>query len=413
MKTPIKVLLVDDDEEDFILTREVLEDISQKKYALEWVSTYGEAKNAILHNTHDIYLIDYRLGAQDGLELIRESVEAGCTRPLILLTGQGDQAIDEKALQAGAADYLVKHSLNPFQLERSIRYCIAHARNLDEIRSLNTELENRVEQRTRDLAFALAQLEDTNRHLKKAEGEMLKALAKERELNTLKSKFVTIASHEFRTPLSTILSSASLIGRYEAPDDQEKRAKHVERIKSAVHNLTNILTDFLTLSKLEEGYTTVQASYFDIVQFAEELTEEISTIAKENQTIRYSHRGQSKEVWMDKQLLKNVLINLLSNAIKYSGPGQSIELMTEIRPHSFVVIVKDEGMGIPDSDKPHMFSQFYRAHNAANIQGTGMGLVIVKKYVELMQGDITFESTENQGTTFTVRIPQQPNLIAE
>ncbi len=108
---------------------------------------------------------------------------------------------------------------------------------------------------------------------------------------------------------------------------------------------------------------------------------------------------------MDKQLLKNVLINLLSNAIKYSGPGQTIEWMTELQPHSFVVTVKYEGMGIPEAYKPHLFSQFYRAHNAVNIQGTGMGLVIVKKYVELMQGDITFESTENQGTTFTVRIP--------
>lgn len=405
MKIPIKVLLVDDDEEDFLITRDVLEDISQKRYAIEWVSEYDTAKTVILSNAHDVYLIDYRMGIRDGLELITEAVEAGCTRPLILLTGQGDQAIDEKAMRAGAADYLVKNSLNPYQLERSIRYSMAHARNLDEIRSLNVELEKRVEQRTQDLASALAQLEETNRNLRKAEAEMLKALEKERELNTMKSKFVTIASHEFRTPLSTIVSSASLIGRYNEPADQDKRAKHVGRIKSAVENLTNILNDFLTLSKLEEGFTRVQPSHFDVVQFSEELTEEMSTIAKEDQPIRYAHRGPRTEVWLDKQLLRNVLINLLSNAIKYSGPGQPIELTTDLQPRTLVVVVRDCGMGIPDADKSHLFRQFYRAHNATNIQGTGMGLVIVKKYVELMQGDIHFESTENQGTTFTVRLP--------
>jgi signal transduction histidine kinase len=406
MTKPIKVLLIDDDEEDFLIARDILDDISQKKYALDWVADYDQAKATILANAHDVYLIDYRLGARDGLELITQAVQAGCTRPLILLTGQGDQAIDEKAMRAGAADYLVKNSLNPYQLERSIRYSMAHARNMDEIRGLNTELEKRVEQRTQDLASALARLEETNRNLKKAEGEMLKALEKERELNTMKSKFVTIASHEFRTPLSTILSSASLIGKYQSASEQEKRTKHVDRIKSAVENLTNILNDFLTLSKLEEGYTTVQASHFDIVQFAEELTEEMSGITKEDQTIHYAHHGQGTEVWMDKQLLRNVLINLLSNAIKYSGPGQHIELTTQLQPHSFQVVVKDEGMGIPQADQSHLFSQFYRAQNAANIQGTGMGLVIVKKYVELMQGDITFESAEDKGTTFTVRIPQ-------
>jgi len=406
MSMPIRILLVDDDEEDFLITRDVLSDIPHKKYVLEWISDYKEAKAALMQHAHDVYLIDFRMGAGDGLNLIKEAVLAGSTRPLILLTGQGDQAIDEKAMQAGAADYLVKGTLNPYQLERSIRYSIAHARNLDEIRSLNVELEKRVEQRTQDLASALAQLEETNRNLKKAEVEMMKTLEKERELNTMKSKFVTIASHEFRTPLSTIVSSASLIGKYNAPDDQEKRGKHVSRIKSAVENLTNILDDFLTLSKLEDGHSTVQPRLFDIVHFAEELTEELSTITKEGQTIHYAHQGIGTEVWMDKQLLKNVLINLLSNAIKYSGPGQRIELTTELQPHSFCVEVRDYGMGIPNADKTHLFSQFYRAHNAAHIQGTGMGLVIVKKYVELMQGDITFESVENEGTTFTVRIPQ-------
>jgi signal transduction histidine kinase len=405
MSEVIRILLVDDDEEDYILTRDVLEDIPQKNYILDWVASYQEAGQVIARKAHDVYLIDYRLGAHNGLELIEAAIEDGATSPLILLTGQGDLEIDEKAMKAGAADYMVKGSFNPYHLERSIRYSLEHAKNLNQIRQLNAELEKRVEQRTKDLASALQALEETNQHLKKAEAETLKALEKERELNILKSKFVTIASHEFRTPLSTILSSASLIGKYTGPNDDEKRQKHVARIKSSVNNLTGILNDFLSFGKLEEGKVGYSPGLFDVVLFAEELTEEISAILKEGQTIQYEHRGPEREVFSDKHLLKNALLNLLSNASKYSDPGKAIYLSSEITETELLMSVRDEGMGIPQADQVHLFSRFYRAHNVTAIQGTGLGLTIVKKYVELMDGTIDFFSQEYKGTTFTIKLP--------
>jgi signal transduction histidine kinase len=291
MGEAIKILLIDDDEEDYMITQHIIADIPNKKYDLEWVNAYDKGITAIHQTLHDIYLVDYRLGINSGLELIRQAIREGCTAPLILLTGQGDQEIDEKAMKAGAADYIVKSTLNPYQLERSIRYSIEHARNLRQIRQLNMDLEKRVEQRTKDLELALKKLEHTNENLKKAEQETLKALEKERELNTMKSKFVTIASHEFRTPLSTILSSASLIAKYHAPDDEEKRNKHISRIKSSVNNLTGILNDFLSIGKLEEGKITNDPVSFDIRQFSEELIEEITPLLKEGQYYRIHTPG--------------------------------------------------------------------------------------------------------------------------
>jgi signal transduction histidine kinase len=280
-----------------------------------------------------------------------------------------------------------------------------HTKNLNQIRQLNAELEKRVEQRTQDLESALKKLEQTNQDLKRAEAETLKALGKERELNVMKTKFVTTASHEFRTPLSTILSSASLLAKYNNPADGEKRSKHIDRIKSAVHNLNSILNDFLSIGQLEEGKTAYNPVLLDVVQLSEEVAEEMSTLTKEGQHILYTHTGERKELHVDKQVLKNILINLLSNAVKYSGPGQKIEFNTAFTDKEYIITIKDEGIGIPEADKPHLFSQFYRAHNVTNIQGTGLGLIIVKKYVELVQGSIDYTSKEHKGSTFIVKIP--------
>lgn len=400
----IKVLLVDDDEEDYILTRDVIEDIPHKKYQLDWVSTYEEAMKSVKQNRHDVYLVDYRLGAHTGLEVISEAIGSGCYKPLILLTGQGDVEIDEKATRAGAADYLIKGNINPYQLERSIRYSIRDARNLEEIRKLNVELEKRVEQRTQELKKAVKDLEQK-------EKEISIALEKERELNELKSKFVTIASHEFRTPLSTILSSASLISRYN--DDTEKREKHISRIKSAVNNLTGILNDFLSISKLEEGKVSGSPEKFDIIEFSRDIVEEMQAVAQEYQQISYNHQGEETMIIMDKQMLKNVLINLLSNAIKYSPKGTDVDFTTEITRENLRISIKDRGIGIPEEDKPHLFSRFFRAGNAGNIQGTGLGLNIVKKYIDLMKGTIDYTSEAGKGTEFTVVLPVRSHLTAD
>jgi PAS domain S-box-containing protein len=268
----------------------------------------------------------------------------------------------------------------------------------EEIMHLNVELENRVAERTEELATAINKLAESKQ-------EVMRALEKEKELNELKSRFVTTASHEFRTPLATILSSVSLIGRYNQPEDEEKRIKHINRIKSAVNNLTEILNDFLSLSKLEEGIIRNNPESILIRQFSAEIAEELREMTKEGQYIKYQHNGAENAI-ADRQLLKNILINLLSNAIKYSPEHKEILFSTLVDSSGQLKItIQDFGMGIPEQDQPLLFERFFRAHNAGNIQGTGLGLNIVKKYVELMEGEITFESQLNKGSIFTILLP--------
>ena len=269
----------------------------------------------------------------------------------------------------------------------------------EEIKNLNVELESRVAERTEELAKAINRLAESKQ-------EVMRALEKEKELNELKSRFVTTASHEFRTPLATILSSVSLIGRYNLQEDEGKRTKHVNRIKSAVNNLTEILNDFLSLSKLEEGIIRNIPEPVAIDTFCADIAEELKEMTKEGQTINYSHDGSEENVMIDKQLLKNILINLLSNAIKYSPEKKEILFKTIITKNGELeIVIRDFGIGIPDQDQPLLFERFFRANNAGNIQGTGLGLNIVKKYVELIGGKISFISRLNEGSTFKILFP--------
>lgn len=272
-------------------------------------------------------------------------------------------------------------------------------------RKLNTELEERVQQRTSDLFDAIKQLKETNKKQKQAEAEVRKALEKEKELNELKSRFVTLASHEFRTPLSTILSSVSLISKYNELGEKDKLDKHIQRIKSSVSNLTVILNDFLSLSKLEEGVISNTPSHFNISSICKEIREEMSVSKKESQEINYYHEGP-ESVYLDQNIVKNILINLISNAIKYSEKGE-IRIHSKVTNTNITLSIKDEGIGIPEADQPFLFSRFFRAQNATNIQGTGLGLNIVKRYVELLSGSITMESKTNKGTLFTVELPNR------
>ncbi len=293
----------------------------------------------------------------------------------------------------------------------------------ERIIKLNAELEQRVEQRTEELAAAVNQLLNTNNQLKKEilereaaekalrerEQEIRKALEREKELSELKSRFVSMASHEFRTPLSTILSSADLIEAYKLAEQQEKRERHTSRIKSAVVNLTNILNDFLSLSRFEEGKVQLSPIEFDISEFCHETLDEIKVLLKSGQHIQLQNNLEGAPIFLDKKILKNILFNLLSNAIKYSEPGKQIDCFIAVSDQQLNVSIKDRGIGIPEEEQQHLFSPFFRAHNVENIQGTGLGLNIVKRYLDLMHGDIRFESKLGEGTTFFITIPlEQP-----
>ena len=214
-----------------------------------------------------------------------------------------------------------------------------------------------------------------------------------------------MASHEFRTPLSAVQLSASLIEKYAEPFDSPNIRKHVSKIKNAVNNLTSILNDFLSLEKLEAGKVVPSFTSFDLVKLAEEITEEMQILAKQNQNIIYQHTGTSSAVKLDPNLLKNCIFNLITNAIKYSGENTFIDFNTEINNQNCIITVRDNGIGIPESAQKHLFEPFFRAHNTGNTAGTGLGLNIVARYVSLMNGKVDFESSDNKGTLFTISFP--------
>ena len=216
-----------------------------------------------------------------------------------------------------------------------------------------------------------------------------------------------MASHEFRTPLSGILTSTSLIGHYSSDNDAEKRKKHINTIKSSVFNLTHILDDFLSLDKLEHGNTEYRPSLFLLPELCQEICDELNTEYKDQERILYQHKTQNHEIFTDKNMLRNVLTNLLSNALKYSDVKKTVLLESRKNNSNWIIKVRDSGIGIPKKDQKHLFEKFFRANNAINIKGTGLGLHIVKRYLDLMKGSIAFRSKENVGTTFVVTLPQE------
>lgn len=256
--------------------------------------------------------------------------------------------------------------------------------------ALNEQLEKKVETRT-------SKLQETLLKLEASKDELSKALSKEKDLGDLKSAFVSMASHEFRTPLSTILSSASLLAKYKLTEEQPKRDKHIQRIKSSVLNLNNILNEFLSLGKIEDGKITANKTVFNIKDLVLQQINEITEIFKPGQKVHYSHSGNT-EVVLDEVLFKNILINLLSNAAKFSAENKPVYITTEVSNGQLIFNIRDEGMGISKKDQEHLCEIFFRASNAVNIPGTGLGLHIVAKYVEMMNGKIEIKSELNKGT---------------
>ena len=263
------------------------------------------------------------------------------------------------------------------------------------IEELNNDLEKKVELRTGQLQEAMEQLENSK-------NEIAKALSKEKELSDLKSRFVSMASHEFRTPLSTILSSASLLAKYTAGTEQEKRDRHILRIKSSVNNLTDILNEFLSIGKIEDGKVEARNIEFEVKDLISSLVTEMQGIAKEGQKIIYNHEG-IESINLDPMLLRNVIINLLSNAIKFSPEKGIINVSVLVSAAEIKLAIKDSGIGISKDDQQHLFERFFRGANVTNIQGTGLGLHIVGKYVELMKGQIEVKSELEKGTEFIIK----------
>ena len=264
---------------------------------------------------------------------------------------------------------------------------------------LNAELEQKVAERTQALEATLTQLERRTR-------ELSQALALEQELGELKTRFVSMASHEFRTPLTAVLTSVTLLEKYPETGQQDKRQRHYDRIRTSAKHLTDILEEFLAVGKIEEGRLEVHPSPLELAPLVSEAVAEIDGLRKQGQHIELA-LPSLPPLWQDASLLRKVLVNLLTNACKYSADGTTISVRAASLNHWLRLTVQDQGIGIAPEDQERLFQRFFRARSAVNLPGTGLGLYLVDRYVELMGGTVALHSEVGRGTTVTITIPHE------
>lgn len=307
----------------------------------------------------------------------------------------------------------VEAGLNPFVIYGS-RYVMALVTDISvrknqekEIIGLNLHLEQKIDERTKELKQTINELEEEVTKRKEAEHKIKESLRKERELNELKTKFLSLVSHEFKTPLSGILTSATLAGKYTETEQQDKREKHLRTIQSKVKYLNNILNDFLSIERLESGKATYKFDTFPLSKVVNEVIYNSNMLLKDGQRISYPKNIDDIIVNFDEKILELSLTNLINNSIKYSPEFTTIDFVVIPQKDSLTIEIIDEGMGIPKNEQKYIFNRYFRAENALLNQGTGIGLNIVKSHLESLKGTITFESVEGKGSKFAISFPTQ------
>tara|TARA_B100000768_G_scaffold48474_1_gene47284 strand:+ start:3330 stop:4553 length:1224 start_codon:yes stop_codon:yes gene_type:complete len=276
--------------------------------------------------------------------------------------------------------------------------------------NLNAEFEQKILLRTKELNETISQLEHENMLRVDAEKDTNIAFRKERELNKLKTNFLSLVSHEFKTPLSGILTSTILLRKYNLAEQQEKRDKHIQTITDKVQYLNNILNDFLSLEKLETGNVNYNLSTFELGKVMKEVVSNANILLKKGQTINYPDHIDEISLLQDEKIIELTLSNLIHNAIKYSSENSVIAINVSQDLDITTLEIIDDGIGIPKIDQKNIFNRYFRAENALLTEGTGIGLNISKTHIENLGGSINFESKENKGTTFTISIPNIAKL---
>ncbi|AXP79521.1 Signal transduction histidine-protein kinase BarA [Mariniflexile rhizosphaerae] len=283
-----------------------------------------------------------------------------------------------------------------------------------ELLELNDQLEKKVSERTKTLSDTVEELKIVNKErdaeIKKrieAQNKIKNALKKEKELNELKTKFLSLVSHEFKTPLSGILTSAMLLSKYKLTEQQERRDKHIKTISDKVHYLNNILNDFLSIEKLDTGKINYKFSTFKISKIVNEVVYNANMLLKEGQEIKYPENIDDYSMFQDEKIVELALSNLVHNAIKYSSENTLVDIQIKQNDKNTTFKIKDNGIGIPLNDQKNIFNRYFRAENALLTQGTGIGLNIVKSHLENLGGTISFTSEENMGSDFTFILPNK------
>ncbi len=274
-----------------------------------------------------------------------------------------------------------------------------------ELKNYRLHLEELIKNRTNELETVNKLLQEEILKQIEAEKKVKEALEKEKELNYLKTKFISIASHEFRTPLTTVLSSTELLERYGRTWETEKYKKQIERIKKSVNYLTHLMDDVLIISRTDSGKATFNPKPIEFKKFCHSVVDEMRILLTEKQELEFSYSVDKNILFVDEKLLRHILNNVLSNAIKYSIDGGKILFGVTLFSNELQFIISDSGIGIPEEDQANLFEPFNRGKNVKDIHGTGLGMSIVKRSVELHKGTISFESKVGIGTTFNIKIP--------
>ena len=305
----------------------------------------------------------------------------------------------------------IEVGLNPFELHSkkfvmSILIDITNRKKSeDKIIELNAKLEEKISARTIELHKTVSDLKGEIEKRVKAESKLKRALKKEKELNELKTKFLSLVSHEFKTPLSGILNASVLIGKYTTSEVQDKRDKHLLTIKNKVYYLNGILNDFLSIERLESGKVKYKLTNFKLSKVVNEVVYNANMLLKSGQRINYPLNIDDLTIYQDEKIIELVLSNLLNNAIKYSPENTTIDFKIKLKSNQYIFEIQDQGIGIPFEDQKHIFERYFRAENALTNEGTGIGLNIVKGHLESLGGSIEFISVKDRGTTFTVKLP--------
>ncbi|HSF53813.1 MAG TPA: ATP-binding protein [Algoriphagus sp.] len=386
----LKILIVEDDSVSALLLQRALE---KNAHQIVGIADTGEKALEILEeNFVDIVMMDINLaGELDGIkttEIINEKYDI----PVVYLSASSDAETLNKVVGTNPSAYVIK-PFNIRELNMVIELAIFKDRKEKELQKLNNELEEKVKQRTAELY--------------EANTELTKALEKEREINELKSRIVLNVSHGFKTPLTSILSSAQLLQIYAEKDHpmKQKIAKHAFKIEHSVRALNNLLTSVLFFGKADENKLEFRPKKIFSAAFVKELLDTVKAGIDNDVTIKSDIGDLPKTITSDPELIYQVFENLLSNAVKYSKDGKQVEFKLTFEDNKLLAQVTDKGIGIPKSEQNQLFDRFFRAKNVGIVEGSGLGLSIVKKCLDVLHGDITFESEMDKGTTFFVTIP--------